>query len=82
MRWTFITRRRSFCENRKGDTQTRRDRVCDRTRVATDLGRSATTTEFFCLLSDKWSRESVLLESSFSLTGQSFVDALQQRSLN
>jgi len=38
--------------------------------------------QFFCLLSDKWSRESVLLESSFSLTGQSFVDALQQRSLN
>src|SRR5437879_218385 len=31
---------------------------------------------------DKWSRESVLLETSFSLTGQSVVDALQQMSLN
>jgi len=30
---------------------------------------------------DKWSRESVLLETSFSLTGQSVVDALQQMSL-
>ena len=27
----------------------------------------------FALLSDKWSRESVLLETSFSLTGQSVV---------
>ena len=33
------------------------------------------------MLSDKWSRESVLLETSFSLTGQSVVDALQQMSL-
>ena len=30
---------------------------------------------------DKWSRERVLLETSFSLTGQSVVDALQQMSL-
>ena len=30
---------------------------------------------------DKWSRESVLLETSFSLTGQSVVDALQELSL-
>ena len=31
---------------------------------------------------DKWSRESVLLETSFSLTGQSVVDALQQMALS
>lgn len=31
---------------------------------------------------DKWSRESVVLETSFSLTGQSVVDALQQLSLS
>ena len=31
---------------------------------------------------DKWSRESVLLETSFSLTGQSVVDALRQMSLS
>jgi putative transposase len=30
---------------------------------------------------DKWSRESVLLETSFSLTGQSVVDALKRLSL-
>jgi len=39
MRWTYITRKKSFCENMKSDTQTRRDRICDRTRVATDPGR-------------------------------------------
>ena len=31
---------------------------------------------------DKWSRESVLLETGFSLTGQSVVDALQRLALN
>jgi putative transposase len=31
---------------------------------------------------DKWRRESVLLETSFSLTGQSVVDALQGLSLS
>ena len=31
---------------------------------------------------DKWSRESVLLETSFLLTGQSVVDALQGLSLS
>ena len=31
---------------------------------------------------DKWSRESVMLEASFSLTGQSVVEALKTIALN
>jgi len=50
MRLTFITRKKYFCENRKSDTQTRRGRICDGTRIAMDPGHSATTTEFFCLV--------------------------------